>query len=127
MPGLHLNPKLDEVARSAGLWWPFENAVFLSERPAELHVNERKVPHRDDGPAIVYRDGWRVYAWNGKAVYEHWIMAPETLPKREYQGFDPTFKKFVESKGKPAEPSKKRAKPGSILQAALPSDWSARN
>ena len=114
-----------EIARSAGLWWPFEHAAFLTERPAEIHVNERKVPHREDGPAIVYRDGWSVYAWNGKRVPKAWIAETETVSPREYKGFDPTFVKWAKSKGQPETP-KKRAKPGDILKAPLPTDPGAR-
>ena len=29
------------VARSAGLWWPFANASLLSDRPSEIHHDER--------------------------------------------------------------------------------------
>ena len=114
-----------EIARSSGMWWPFESAAILCDRPSEIHVNERGVPHRVDGPAVMFRDGWEVYAWNGKAVPEHWIMQTETVPPREYQGFDPTFRKFAESKRKPAGKTK-RAKPGSILEAALAPDPAAR-
>jgi hypothetical protein len=115
-----------DVAQSSGMWWPFENAAIMSERPTELHVNDQLLLHREDGPAVTYRDGWRVYAWNGKAVPERWIMDTASVPPREYKGFDPTFAKFAQSRARPAEKSKKRAKPGSILKAALPSDPAAR-
>ena len=115
-----------EIGRSVGLFWPFENAAFLCERPAELHFNDRHLLHRTDGPAAAYRDGWRVYAWNGKAVPERWITEPDAVPPRDYKGFDPTFAKWVKSRGQPAEPTKQRAKPGSILKAGLPSDPAAR-
>jgi hypothetical protein len=115
-----------DIARSAGMWWPFANVAILSDRPAELHVNEQKLLQRGDGPAVTYRDGWRVYAWNGKAVPERWILEPETVPPRDLKGFDPTFRAFVQSKvGKPAAKSK-RAKPASILTATLPTDHAAR-
>ena len=115
-----------EVARSSGMWWPFANAAIMSDRPAELHVNDQKLLERGDGPAAAYRDGWLVYAWNGKAVPEKWILEPENVPPRDLKGFDPTFRAFVQSKiGKPAAKAK-RAKPGSILNAALPTDHAAR-
>src|SRR4029453_16715591 len=90
-----------EVAQSAGLWWPFENAGILSERPAELHLNDRKLLHCDHGPAAIFRDGWRVYAWNGKAVPEKWILQPQDVPPREYKGFDSTFGIWEKSKLEP--------------------------
>jgi hypothetical protein len=115
-----------EVARSAGLWWPFENAVILSDRPTELHLNDRKLLHRDNGPAAIFRDGWRVYAWNGKAVPEKWILHPEAVPPREYKGFDSTFGQWAKSKLGPVEKKKRRAKPASILKTELPRDPVAR-
>ena len=114
-----------EIGRSAHLFWPFENAAFLCDRPQELHWNARNVPHREDGPAIVYRDGWQVFAWNGKAVPERWIMQPESVPPRDYKGFDPTYGKFAESRAKPdvkASPQKTT----SVLTALLPTDHGAR-
>ena len=115
-----------DVARASGLWWPFEHAVIMSERPAELHLNQQQLLHREDGPAVTYRDGWRVYAWNGKAVPERWIMETASVPSREYKGFDPAFTKFAQARAKPAAKSKPRTKPGTLLTAALPSDPVAR-
>ena len=116
-----------DVARSSGLWWPFQNAVILSERPSELHVNERHLLHRADGPALVFPDGWAGYAWNGKAVPKRWIMEPEAVPVKEYKEFDPTFRKHVESRlAKTTAKAATRAKPGSILKAVLPADPVAR-
>ena len=115
-----------DVARSAGMWWPFEHVAIMSERPAEIHVSEKYLLHRSDGPAVVYRDGWNAYAWNGKAVPKKWIMEPETVPAREYKGFDPTFAQHVKSRSAPPPKAKKRAKPASILGSALPLDSALR-
>jgi hypothetical protein len=115
-----------EIGRSSGMWWPYENAAILCDRPVEIRLNDRHVPHREDGPAVVFRDGWQVYAWNGKAVPERWIMQPERVPPGEYKGFDPTFGKWAKSKGQPTGAAKKRTKPGAILKAALSADPAAR-
>src|SRR5271154_3192132 len=40
-----------DLAQSAGLCWPFEGAVVLLERPAELHFNSGMFLHCADGPA----------------------------------------------------------------------------
>ena len=115
-----------DVARSSGMWWPFERVAVMSERPAEIHVNEKYLLHRSDGPAVVYRDEWNAYAWNGKAVPQKWIMKPEAVPPREYKGFDPTFAKHVKSSSASAPKAKKRAKPSSLFATALPLDPAAR-
>lgn len=87
-----------DVARSSGMWWPFENIAMLTERPVELHVDDRKLLHAPDGPAAVYRDGWRVYAWRGMALPERWVLEPETIAPRELKQFDAEFRRHVESK-----------------------------
>ena len=92
-----------DVGRSSGLWWPFEHGAIMSDRPSELHVNDRHLLERGDGPAVVYRDGRRAYAWNGKAVPERWIEQTETVPPREFKGFDPTFQRFVAARPKAAK------------------------
>lgn len=121
------------IARSAGLWWPFANVAFLTDRPSEIHVNAQTVLHREDGPAVVYRDGWSVYAWNGKRVPRAWIMETESVSPRDYKGFDPTFVKWAKSKGSggsagatAAQKTKKRAKPAAVIKAILPADPAAR-
>jgi hypothetical protein len=117
----------NEVAQSAGLWWPYSNAVLISDRPSEIHLNDRYVPHREDGPAIVFRDGWQVFAWNGKAVPERWIMQTAAVPASEYRGFDPSFVAWAKSKGKGSGPTKKkRDKPASIASTILPMEHDAR-
>ena len=68
-----------------GMWWPFDHIAIMSERPAEIHVDEEKLLHRGDGPAVVFRDDWLVYAWKGKAVPERWILQPEAVPPRAVQ------------------------------------------
>jgi hypothetical protein len=104
--------------------------VIFSERPTELHFHDQQFLHNADGAAIVYRDGFRMYVWNGNAVPERWITEPAAVPPREYKGFDPTFRTHVESragKGKSAMASKpKRAKATSVLKVALPTDHAAR-
>jgi hypothetical protein len=57
-----------DVAMATGPWWPFQGMAILSERPSELHLNASGLPDRSDGPAIIYRDGWSVYAKAGKAI-----------------------------------------------------------
>ena len=68
-----------EVARSAGWWWPFEGAVILTERPTEIHRNTDGRLHNEDGPALLYPDGWGIWALNGLRVDRQIIETPETL------------------------------------------------
>ena len=59
---------LAEVALHAGWWWPYENAVVISERPVALHRDEAGRLDRGDGPALAYSDGFALYAWRGMPV-----------------------------------------------------------
>lgn len=45
------------VAIAAGWWWPFRNAVILTERPTELHLDNQGCL-----TAIQYPDGWGFHA-----------------------------------------------------------------
>jgi Domain of unknown function (DUF6745) len=114
------------VARSAGLWWPFANAAVLSDRPSEIHHDERYLLHRADGPAVVYRDDTKLYAWHGMSLREPWILHPETIARGELKYLPADFRKYVETRfGKPA-PAKKKAKTSDLFKEKLPADPAAR-
>ncbi|GGM87344.1 DUF6745 domain-containing protein [Dactylosporangium sucinum] len=61
------------VARNAGWWWPFQDAVVLTERPTELHRDDQGRLHHPTGPAVRYPDGFAVYAWHGVQVDERLV------------------------------------------------------
>jgi hypothetical protein len=53
-------------------WWPHPDFVVVSRPPVELSV-ERSASgayqvHRGDGPAVVWRHGFRLYFWRGVEV-----------------------------------------------------------
>ena len=114
-----------EVATTAGLWWPFTSGAILSDRPEELHTDEQGLLHSVEGAAAVYRDGARVYAWHGLAVPEEWILHPEAIPPAKLRGFDPAFRKYVESR-KGVAPAAKRSRPSALMTAKLPADPAER-
>jgi hypothetical protein len=116
-----------DLARSAGPWWAFENLAVLADRPSEIHVNERSLLHRGDGAAAVYRDGEKVYAWNGRSLPEKWILQPESIPSSHLKQYpDATFREYVAARVGPKAGSPKSKKPGAILKARLPRDREAR-
>jgi hypothetical protein len=55
------------AAQSCHWWCPFENAVLLSDRPAEVHLQDGQL-HRDGGPAVRWRDGLLTWALHGVVV-----------------------------------------------------------
>ncbi|HZL01303.1 MAG TPA: hypothetical protein VFC47_15560 [Caulobacteraceae bacterium] len=70
---------MDEIARSCGWWWPYENLAVLTERPVEIHLDDRGRLHNANGAALLYPDGWGVWAINGIRVPRRVIERPETL------------------------------------------------
>ncbi|MFI7895777.1 DUF6745 domain-containing protein [Streptomyces sp. CACIS-1.16CA] len=59
---------LAEVARNAGWWWPYEQAVVITERPDVLHRDEAGRLDHGEGPALAYGDGFALHAWRGLPV-----------------------------------------------------------
>ena len=115
------------IARSSGPWWPYAHAALMTDRPAEMHLNTRSLPHRGDGPAALYRDGSPVYAWNGTPLPARWILQQETLTARELKEFDADFREYVEARaGTPKPKAVKRKKPSVALKLDLPNDHTTR-
>ena len=62
------------LARSCGWWWPYENTCVVSERPSLVRTETWDASqgtvrlHCADGPAMLFPDGWPVYAWHGTSV-----------------------------------------------------------
>jgi hypothetical protein len=60
------NPRYSwfRLAAAAGWWWPYQGFAVLSARPEYLATSDGQIS-RDDGPAVIYPDGWSVNAvWN---------------------------------------------------------------
>jgi hypothetical protein len=74
---------LMEVARSCGWWWPHRSAVVLCERPLRLLRDHAGRLHGEGGPAVVYPDGWSVWAWHGVSVPRRVIEQPQALAPAE--------------------------------------------
>ncbi|MER7695884.1 DUF6745 domain-containing protein [Streptomyces sp. NPDC096095] len=121
---------LAEVARNAGWWWPYENAVVISERPEVLHRDEAGRLDHGEGPALAYGDGFALHAWRGMPVPAAFLAELSTLtPGRiraeenaelrrvmlEYYGYD---RYLTESGAKPVH----RDETGVLWRIALPGD-----
>lgn len=68
---------LMELAEVCGWWAPYEDYAIIQHRPTEINLQDG-VLHCDDGPAVLYRDGFSVWALEGVRVDEQIIMHPET-------------------------------------------------
>jgi hypothetical protein len=74
-----------DLSRSTGWWQPFENVVFLCERPAVQSVDSQGRLHCENGPALLCRDSFAVFAWHGVRVNYRVIEHPEELTVKEIQ------------------------------------------
>ncbi len=114
------------VSRFAGRWWwPFFVCVVLSERPVEIYVNDESLLHRPDGPALLYRDGTKVWAWEGGHVSEDSMLHPENIPPVQLKRCSPSFRKFVASRAV-TPVRKEKLKSSAILKKAMPAQSGER-
>ena len=67
-----------EIARSCSWWYPYENIVFVCDRP-ETKWDERWMLHSESGPAVAFPDGYNIYAIHGVVVPRWVVTNPELL------------------------------------------------
>ncbi|CAM5672748.1 hypothetical protein GCM10010329_42620 [Streptomyces spiroverticillatus] len=124
---------LSLVARNAGWWWPYENAVVISERPVALHRDEAGRLDCGEGPALAYPDGFALYAWRGMPVPAEFLdelagLTPQRIRDEEnaelrrvmleFYGYD---RYLAESGAEPVH----RDETGILWRIALPDDEDA--
>ena len=68
-----------KVTQSCGWWWAFEDLCILTERPVELHRDNRSRLHHETGMCMRFSDNWGIYAWHGVLVPGYVILLPEPL------------------------------------------------
>ena len=56
-----------------------DDAVYISDRPNVIRFDERNRLHCENGPAILYRDGFSVYSWHGTRCPKQWIENSESI------------------------------------------------
>jgi len=68
----------ETLANASGWHYMFNECAIICDRASEIHI-ENNVLHNDEGPAIAYTDGVKIFAIGGHVVTEQIVMAPETL------------------------------------------------
>lgn len=99
------------ISKGCSMWWTFQHAVILLNHPCELHRDSQLRPHNETGPAIAYRDGWKIFALKGVA---------QAAPGQEKQ----TARR--ETSTPKAKRTSSAAKASPLLLKALPRDHSER-
>ncbi len=77
-----LNP-LFELCENCSWWIPCEKQVIVSENPVLAYITNNEqvftpVLHHDGGPALLYPDGFAIYALNGIRVPKEIAVAPHS-------------------------------------------------
>ncbi len=67
-PDATLTGAFTEVCAHVGNFWIYPDIVICCDRPQILHRDPEGRAHATDGPAIVYRDGFEVYASRGTHI-----------------------------------------------------------
>lgn len=76
---------LCKLAQNCHWFVPFDDRVFISEKPVEFHTIKRDngeiILHNATGPAILYKDGYARYILNGVLVTKEIVETPaEKIP-----------------------------------------------
>jgi hypothetical protein len=68
----------DEKCAIAAWWiWYGRDVATIANRPYVLNTDEERRLHNEDGLAMAFRDGWKLWYIHGVAVPEKVVMAPE--------------------------------------------------
>jgi len=59
-----------DMAKYAGWFVPHEKVCWICERPSSILLDANGKLHAEDGPALVYPDGWSLYARAGVLRFE---------------------------------------------------------
>jgi len=70
---------LINLAKSAGWAIPHQNICWVSERHSILNRDERGRLHSVTSPAVLYPDGWAIYAIHGVRVPEYIVTRPNEI------------------------------------------------
>ncbi len=68
----------ERLAQSCFLVEFGDEAITIIDRPERIRMQDG-VLHCEDGPSILFRDGWAVYSWRGTRVPAEWIMGKPTV------------------------------------------------
>ena len=68
-----------DLVRSVGWVYPFKDFCILTDRPERIIFDEEPRLHCEDGPAILYRDGYALFSWRGQRIPSKWITDPDTI------------------------------------------------
>jgi hypothetical protein len=79
------------LTENGGWWWPYEETCICCDRPASIAWETDFPPERPPrlhsltGPAIEFRDGYKIYCIRGIRVQERYITDPMSITPDEIE------------------------------------------
>lgn len=70
---------MEEIGRSCMWWYPRDGIIIACDRPAAVHMDDQHRLHCEDGPAVLFRDGWSVHAVHGVRVPAWIVEKPDEI------------------------------------------------
>lgn len=67
-----------KLSKACGWWTVYNNVAVFSRKPIEINFVNGLL-HNDNGPSVLYKDGFATYSINGHHVTEQIVMRPHTL------------------------------------------------
>ncbi len=65
-----------DLGKHSSWVYPYQNTAVLSEKPEKISVDKAGKIHCDNGPCVLYRDGFSVYGLNGVRVTKEIVETP---------------------------------------------------
>ena len=70
---------LFKLSQTCGWCWPFNDAVILTDKPVALSLDEENRLHSTTGAALLYGDGFGVWAIHGLRIEKRFIEEPVNM------------------------------------------------
>lgn len=84
--GIDFDGKLDGLwatAKECGWISCYDTLAVVQDRPLHIKMDEDNRLHCEDGAAILYADGFAVYAWHGVRIPDYWITDRTRLTAKD--------------------------------------------
>ena len=66
-------------AKTCGWMYAYDGIALVSERPTEIHFDNRGLLHNENEMSVKFSDGWGVHSWHGIRVPGDWIENKKSI------------------------------------------------
>jgi hypothetical protein len=74
---------LREIGKQCGAVWMYGRIAIISRKPIRVTMDNLGRLHNEKVAAVEYADGTKVYAFNGVALPEKWVLEKDTINPKE--------------------------------------------